>query len=123
MIKVGRSFLSRICWISLLLSFIFGSFALDLEALTVNKNDELIRRFSDDFSRKFCNGIGFGLSQESAKDFAMKENLEIFKKKKGMENIDKKLLTEKISSSVLDKCDYPLILPEDELAANFKQPE
>ena len=86
-----------------ILVFIFGSFDSVIEVSTIKQNDELVERIAKDFSRKFCNGIGFGLSQESAMNFAMKENMAIFKKK-GLESIDKKLIDEKMASTVIDKC-------------------
>ena len=96
--------------VSLAFVFVFGFFTLDLKALTLKQNDQLIERIAKDFSTKFCNGVGFGLSQESAMNFAMKENIAIFKKKKGIENIDKQALAEKVSISVVNKCGYPLDL-------------
>ena len=74
----------------------------------------MIERIARDFSKKFCNGVGFGLSQESAVNFAMKENMAIFNKKKGFENIDNKAIVEKVSNAVVDKCGYPLNLSEDQ---------
>tara|TARA_Y100001968_G_scaffold277704_1_gene272658 strand:- start:238 stop:507 length:270 start_codon:yes stop_codon:yes gene_type:complete len=88
-------------------------FNLDIKALTINENDKLIDRIARDFSKKFCNGIGFGLSQESAIDFAMKENMAIFKKK-GIENIDNKLISEKMAIQVIDNCGYSLNFSDEE---------
>tara|TARA_Y100001968_G_C19002328_1_gene546468 strand:- start:191 stop:580 length:390 start_codon:yes stop_codon:yes gene_type:complete len=119
MIKLGRKFISTIFLIFFSLSLVFGTFNLGLNALTINQNDKLIERISKDFSRKFCNGIGFGLSKESAMNFAIKENIAIFKKKKGIENIDNKILAEEVSISVFDKCGYQLNLSEDEWISMF----
>ena len=121
MIKSGRNFNLSIILIPLLFSFLIGSFTLDLDALTINQNDKLIGRIAKDFSNKFCNGIGFGLSEESAMNFAMKENIAIFKNNKGIENIDPTVISEKISISVIDKCSYPLNLSEGEWISNFKK--
>ncbi len=90
----------------------FGTFNSSLSASSVDQNDNLMNKIAKDFSKKFCNGVGFGLSQESAMNFAIKENLETFKNKKGIENINKRILAEKISNSVLDKCGYSLDLTE-----------
>tara|TARA_Y100000746_G_C15320267_1_gene373387 strand:- start:256 stop:645 length:390 start_codon:yes stop_codon:yes gene_type:complete len=120
MIKIKRQIISRFCLILFSFFLIFGSFNLELEALTINKNDQLIGRISKDFSKKFCNGIGFGLSQESAMNFAMKENIATFKKK-GIENIDNKLIAEKMSIEVVDKCGYSLDLSNDEWISSFKK--
>ena len=120
MIKIKRQIISRFCLILFSFFLIFGSFNLELEALTINKNDQLIGRISKDFSKKFCNGIGFGLSQESAMNFAMKENVATFKKK-GIENIDNKLIAEKMSIEVVDKCGYSLDLSNDEWISSFKK--
>tara|TARA_B100000902_G_C26906954_1_gene714946 strand:+ start:248 stop:586 length:339 start_codon:yes stop_codon:yes gene_type:complete len=112
MIKLGRQLISNICLITFAFFLAFGPFNLDLNALTINQNDKLIARIAKDFSKKFCNGIGFGLSQESALNFAMKENMAIFKNK-GIENIDNKIIAEKMAIAVNDKCGYSINLLEE----------
>ena len=114
MIKFGRQFFLNICLILFVFPLVFGPFNLDLNALIINENDKLVGQISKDFSKKFCNGIGFGLSKESAMNFAMKENMETFKNKKGIESIENKLLAEKISISVVDKCGFVLNLSGEE---------
>ena len=114
MIRFRNRFLSAFSLIIFVSSVIFSSFVSDVKASTIKQNDELIQRIARDFSKKFCNGVGFGLSQESAVNFAMKENMAIFNKKKGFENIDKKAIVEKVSIAVVDKCGYPLNLSEDQ---------
>ena len=121
MIKLVRQIIVNICLSSLVFPLIFWPFNLDLNALTINENDKLIGRMTKDFSKKFCNGIGFGLSKESAMNFAMKENMATFKNKKGIESIDNKALAEKISSSVVDKCGFVLNLSGEEWGNNLKE--
>ena len=120
MIQLGRGFISYFCLPVFIFCFVFGSFNLDLDALTIKQNDDLIERIAKDFSKKFCNGVGFGLSQESAMNFAMKENMAIFKNKKGLENINSKSIAEKVSVSVVDKCGYLLNLSGDEWSGELK---
>ena len=86
--------------------FIQADIAYSLEA----KESNLIEKISKDYTKKFCNSIGFGLSRESAMKFSFSENKEIFKNRKGIENIDKELLSQKIASSVIDGCGYQLNL-------------
>jgi len=114
MIKLSSIFIRYFCLSISVFSLLFVPFNLNVNASTINQNNQLIERISKDFSKKFCNGIAFGLSQESAMNFAMKENMEIFKKKKGIENIDNKILIEKVSTSVFDKCGYTLDLFEQQ---------
>ena len=121
MIKLRARSFSVFCLIIFSFFFVLCPFNLEANASTIKQNDELINRIAKDFSKKFCNGVGFGLSQESAVNFAIKENIAIFKKKKGIENIDTKAITEKVSISVVDKCGYPLNLSEDELGEIFKK--
>ena len=123
MIKFGTVFFSNFCLIVCSFFFVFWSFNLEVNALSIEKSDELIEKIAKDFSTKFCNGVGFGLSQTSAVDFALKENMAIFKKKKGIESIDTKGLTEKVNISVADKCGYPLILSDEIMHAAFKKGE
>ena len=86
--------------------FFQSDLAYSLEA----KDSNLIEKISIDYTKKFCNSIGFGLSKESAMRFSFSENKEIFKNRKGIENIDKELLSQKIASSVIDGCGYQLNL-------------
>ncbi len=120
MVNLGRQFVEVIYMTLIVFILVFSTFNLELNASNVNQNELLINRISKDFSKKFCNGVGFGLSQESALNFAMKENMAIFSKKKGIENIDNKILIEKISSSIIDNCGYPLNISEDQLESNFQ---
>ena len=114
MIKSITGFYSVLFLIALITFFMFWPFRLKVNALTFKQNDQLIERIAKDFSNKFCNGVGFGLSEESAVNFAMKENMAIFKKKKGIENLDTKVIVEKVSASVMDRCSYPLTLAVDQ---------
>ena len=86
--------------------FIKADIAYSLEA----KDSNLIEKISKDYTKKFCNSIGFGLSKESAMRFSFSENKEIFKNRKGFKDIDKELLSQKIASSVIDGCGYQLDL-------------
>ena len=86
--------------------FIQTDIAYSLEA----KDSNLIEKISKDYTKKFCNSIGFGLSKESAMRFSFSENKEIFKNRKGIQNIDQELLSQKIASSVIDGCGYQLNL-------------
>ena len=86
--------------------FIQTDLAYSLEA----RDSNLIEKISKDYTKKFCNSIGFGLSRESAMNFSFSENKEIFKNRKGIKNIDKELLAQKIASSVIDGCGYQLNL-------------
>ena len=121
MISFRNGFCSVFFLIIFVFTVVFSSFDLEVNALSVKQNDELIERIAKDFSKKFCNGVGFGLSQESAVNFAMKENMAIFKNKKGIENIDAKAIAEKVFISVGDKCGYSLNLSGDQWEIAFKK--
>ena len=45
-------------------------------------DNKLINKVSQSYTKKFCNAIGFGLSKESAMDFSLAENKQVFKKRK-----------------------------------------
>ena len=119
MIRFRNRFFSAFSLIIFVLSVVFLSLGSEVNASAIKQNDEFIERIARDFSKKFCNGVGFGLSQESAVNFAMKENMAIFNKKKGFENIDNKAIVEKVSIAVVDKCGYPLNLSEDQWGNTF----
>ena len=95
--------------------FIQTDIAYSLEG----KDSNLIEKISKDYTKKFCNSIGFGLSKESAMRFSFSENKEIFKNRKGIKNIDKELLAQKIASSVIDGCGYELDLYGDKDIEEF----
>ena len=95
--------------------FIQTDIAYSLEA----KDSNLIEKISEDYTKKFCNSIGFGLSKESAMRFSFSENKEIFKNRKGIQNIDQELLSQKIASSVIDGCGYQLNLYGDKDIEEF----
>ena len=82
------------------------------EKLYASENVEsvLINKVSKSYTNKFCNSIGFGLSKESAMNFSLKENNQVFKKRKDYNDINKELLSEKIAIAVVEKCGYPINL-------------
>ena len=85
-----------------------------------NVDSILIKKVSKSYTKKFCNAIGFGLSKESAMNFSIEENKQAFKKKKEFNSINKDLLADKISISVIEKCGYPLNLFGEEGVQEFK---
>ena len=119
MIKSLIRFSLKFCKLIFAVFFLFFSFDVQVNALTTKHNDQLIERIAKDFSRKFCNGVGFGLSQESAVNFAMKENIATFKNKKGIEGIDTKAINDKVTTSVVEQCGYSLTLKVDEWGKTF----
>jgi len=83
------------------------------------KQNILLEKISIDYTKKFCNSIGFGLSKESAMNFTFSENKKIFEKKKGFKEIDKKSLANQIATSVIDGCGYQLDLYGDKNIEEF----
>ena len=104
--------------------FIIGStlFIFNPEELNAFENDEsiLIKKISQSYTKKFCNSIGFGLSKESSMNFSIKENNQVFNKRKGISNINKELLAEEIATSVIEKCGYPINLFGENGVNEFK---
>ena len=82
------------------------------EKLYASENVEsvLINKVSKSYTNKFCNSIGFGLSKESAMNFSLKENNQVFKKRKGFDDINKDLLAEEIAIKVVENCGFPINL-------------
>ena len=103
--------------------FISSTFILiDTEELLALESVDsvLIKKVSKSYTNKFCNSIGFGLSKESAMNFSLKENNQVFNKRKDYNNINKELLAEKIAISVIEKCGYPINLSGDKGILEFK---
>ena len=86
-----------------------------------NQNDKIIEKISKDYASKFCNGLAFGLSEESAMIFAAKENKLQFKKKKDIFDLNSDLIADQIADSVMDKCGYTFNLNDDEGIIEFKR--
>ena len=80
----------------------------------------LLKKVSMSYTKKFCNAIGFGLSKESAMNFSIKENNQVFNKRKNFNNINKDLLSEKIAIGVIEKCGYPINLTGEKGIQEFK---
>ena len=91
-----------------------------LQASELN-NSIFSKKFSNSYTNKFCNAIGFGLSKESAMNFSLEENKQVFKKRKELDSIDKELLAEEIAISVIEKCGYPINLSGEEGIIEFKE--
>ena len=103
--------------------FIFStSIIFDTERLYASESADsvLIKKVSDSYTKKFCNSIGFGLSKESAMNFSLKENNQVFNKRKEFNNINKDLLADKIAIAVVEKCGYPINLSGEQGILEFK---
>tara|TARA_Y100001968_G_C19448906_1_gene767166 strand:+ start:484 stop:888 length:405 start_codon:yes stop_codon:yes gene_type:complete len=85
-----------------------------------NVDSGLIKKASKSYTKKFCNSIGFGLSKESAMNFSIKENNQVFNKRKGFNNINKELLAEEAAIAVIEKCGYQINLSGDKGVQEFK---
>ena len=84
------------------------------------ESPELIQRISKDFTKKYCNAIGFGLSKESAMNFSYEENKKVFENKKDIDIINKEILAKEIADSVIDSCGYPIKLSGEKGSQEFK---
>ena len=116
----SRKMFLDLCTFFLLFTLVFAPFNLKVFANSGKENDQLIERISKDFTKKFCNGIAFGLSKESAMNFANKENNLIFKKKKGFDSLKKELIASNIAISVVEKCGYPINLKGQKSIEEFQ---
>ena len=116
--------LKRIVFKLLVLTcFIFStSIIFHTERLYASESSDsiLIKKVSESYTKKFCNSIGFGLSKESAMNFSLKENNQVFNKRKGFNNINKELLADKIAIAVVNKCGYPINLSGEQGILEFK---
>jgi len=105
--------------IFLICSILIISNAEEIYALE-SVNSVLIKKVSKSYTQKFCNSIGFGLSKESAMNFSLKENNQVFKKRKEFNNLNKELLAEEIAIAVVEKCGYPINLSGENGILEFK---
>ena len=104
----------------LFFSLTFICLCSEVLADSEKKNDQLIEKISKDYRKKFCNGVAFGLSKESAMNFANKENYLIFHDKKGMDTLNKTILANKIAIEVVENCGYQVNLRGQEGISRFE---
>ena len=108
-----NKFISNLFLLIIILTVNILFIQVDIASALEAKDSKLIEQISKDFTKKFCNSIGFGLSKESAMKFSFSENKKIFKKRKGIKDISNKLLAHEIAYSVIDGCGYQLDLYGD----------
>ena len=106
----------------ILLITIIVSLNLNVKIVSaIEKYDaKLIEKISKDYTKKFCNSIAFGLSKESAMNFSIAENKQVFKKKKGVDKINKEVLAEEIAISTVENCGYLINLKGQKGIEEFK---
>tara|TARA_Y100001968_G_C19289058_1_gene683244 strand:- start:512 stop:913 length:402 start_codon:yes stop_codon:yes gene_type:complete len=119
-VELFKKLLSSLFSFTFIVLLVFGTFNFQVLASSDAYKDKMIQKISKDYTKKFCNGIAFGLSKESAMNFANKENNLIFEKKKGVEGLDKQLIASEIAISVVDSCGFPLNLKGQEGINEFK---
>ena len=80
--------------------------------LAIEETQDRISAFEDklaeQFTRKFCNSIGFGISKESALKFSTGENKKEISRKEFLTQMNIKDLEIKIASGVVETCGSPL---------------
>ena len=107
-------------FIILIFSTLFIFHTEELYAASEGADSNLIKKVSRSYTKKFCNSIGFGLSKESSMNFSLKENNQVFNKKKDFKNINKEALAEEIAIEVIEKCGYPIKLSGEKGIMEFK---
>ena len=118
--RMKHSIFKFLCLIMILIIYLNPLQLKKAQAIDIEESS-LIRKISKDYTKKFCNSIGFGLSKESAMKFAYKENKQIFSKKKGFKNINKEILIDEISNSVIETCGYSIGITGNEGIEYFKE--
>ena len=105
----------------LLITIILSSnINVKIVSATEKYDGKLIEKISKDYTKKFCNSIAFGLSKESAMNFSIAENKQVFKNKKGVNEIKKELLAEEIAISTVENCGYIINLKGQKGIEEFK---
>ena len=84
-----------------------------------SESSDLVEKVSNDFTRKFCNSIAFGLSKESAINFSIEENKKVFEKRKNISMISREEVAKEIAYKVIDSCGYPINLSGEKGVKEF----
>ena len=104
-----------------LLILILNEPIYSLESQSLSKQDIKLSKASKDYANKFCNGIGFGLSKESALNFAINENNKLYNKIKDYKEFNSSDFSRSVSSNVIEKCGYPIGLSGEEGEMEFNR--
>tara|TARA_E500000331_G_scaffold325983_1_gene343763 strand:+ start:577 stop:981 length:405 start_codon:yes stop_codon:yes gene_type:complete len=115
--KLFSAFFSFLFFLSGCLVFVYPKPILASD----KTNEPLMKKISRDYTKKFCNGIGFGLSRKSAIEFANKENNLIFAKKIVANDLNKQSIANEIAISVVEGCGYALDLKGEEDIKEFEK--
>ncbi len=117
--KIKNMIVQFFTFIFMIFATTIASNTLEVSALEIDSSS-LMKKISKSYTNKYCNAIAFGLSKESAMKFSLEENNKVFKKKKGIDNVNKELLAEEIAISVVEKCGYPINLSGEKAIQDFK---
>tara|TARA_B100000700_G_C15051854_1_gene860678 strand:+ start:2891 stop:3289 length:399 start_codon:yes stop_codon:yes gene_type:complete len=86
----------------------FNSITLSTNAISKDQFSERIteleNKFSRNFANKFCNSMGFGLSEDSSWKFAVGENNKEIQRNKLYNQIDIKDMEVKTANLIYEKC-------------------
>ena len=118
--KKLNTLITRLFRFTFIVSLIFLSFNSQVLSASEIDPSVFIKKVSKSYTNKFCNAIGFGLSKESAMNFSLEENRQVFKKKREFNTINKELLAEEVAISVVEKCGYPINLSGEKGILEFK---
>ena len=89
---------------------------------TNNKlSSKTIEKLAANYSKKFCNGLAFGLSKESALEFTVNENKQLLNKKYKGSKLSDELLSYEISSKIVNDCGYPIGLSGEQGVLEFQK--
>ncbi len=103
-----------------------------LETKEINKITSLQKRIAKNYSGKFCNGIGIGISKEGAARLAISENKEAkfnpslwfelaSSGKENLKKINQDELDEQISKRIVDDCGGAIGLSGQKGVNTFKE--
>lgn len=118
--KKLNTLITRLFRFTFIVSLIFLSFNSQVLSASEIDPSVFIKKVSKSYTNKFCNAIGFGLSKESAMNFSLEENRQVFKKKREFNTINKELLAEEVAISVVEECGYPINLSGEKGILEFK---
>lgn len=98
--------------LSLIIFLCVISFLKPIEVLAikdVSQDNYLLEdKVSNNFSKKFCNSIGFGISKDSSLKFSIGETEKEIKSKTSTNKIDMDILANKISEKIVDSCGFSI---------------
>ena len=131
--KINIKFINKIIKIIAILIIITSHlvFPIQVDSTELVRESTITEKLAKNYSNKFCNAIGIGLSKESALKITIQENSEIkynptlwlrlaLNRDENLNAVNKDQLINTITSRIIDDCGFAINIQDEESKIKFK---